>query len=258
MGVVVRKLVTDVVGLTTENTGLEVEIVDLKTEAKGLKAIAENVKVENDGLKAEVIGLKAANVALKAEVNGMKKDFAGMKSKVAGLESLTALTADVKQVKAEIIGMKTSLKALSCPTGYTYVPSLSTCYKLVTHALNWDQAQNNCAASGASLASIASLAQSQRINSYLYSTGVSLGIICTRGTWIGAQRQNVNSCATPFVWKSSSGQQTPFTYTHWLAGEPNCQRNAEKCAHIWDLSKNLAWNDEPCHIQLCSLCQKAI
>jgi len=185
-----------------------------------------------------------------SDVSALKPDVIVLKTDVRSLKT------DVGVLKADVNTLKTQSKQLACPVGYTYLPGLEACYKLNTQRLSWDHAQDSCAASGASLVSITSALQTHYIIEYIKSTGATYSGTCGGLTWIGGQRQNPNSCSTPFVWKTSRGEQTPFTYTNWFTWEPNCAKGEEKCVRIMDLARNMAWDDGNCHHSQCSLCQK--
>jgi len=162
------------------------------------------------------------------------------------METIESMHDEIKLLK----------KQAGCPVGYTYLPGIGACYKLNTQILSWDHARDSCAASGASLASITSSLQTHYITEYLKSTGASLTVTCAQGVWLGGQRQNRDSCSAPFVWKSSSGKQSPLRYTNWGSGQPDCGRGSEKCLHLFGLKDNLLWNDWNCSESICSLCQK--
>jgi len=72
--------------------------------------------------------------------------------------------------------------------------------------------------------------------------------------WLSAQRQNINNCSSPFVWKPEPGKEFPMTYSNWSSGEPNCKGDTEKCVHV-SPGKAYGWNDVSCDITMCSLCQ---
>ena len=71
--------------------------------------------------------------------------------------------------------------------------------------------------------------------------------------WTSGQRQKYGDCKTPFVWKLLSGE-IPFTYTHWTAGEPNCQDNVELCMGMSGADGN-GWNDISCDKIIRPVCE---
>jgi len=72
--------------------------------------------------------------------------------------------------------------------------------------------------------------------------------------WLSAQRQNINNCSTPFVWKPETGMELPVIYSNWSSGEPNCGKDKEECVHV-SPGKAYGWNDVSCDTKMCSLCQ---
>ena len=50
------------------------------------------------------------------------------------------------------------------------------------------------------------------------------------------------------------GEEFPMTYYNWSFGEPNGYGGKENCVHV-SSGKAYAWNDVPCGILMCTLCQ---
>jgi len=143
----------------------------------------------------------------------------------------------------------------NCPLGYTHLKSVGKCYRLSTDQKTWEQGMASCATTGGDLVKIASQQENDAVVSYLATFGQTLTSYCN-SIWIGAQRQDPNSCSTPFLWKTSEGTTSALRYSHWNGGEPNCAGGAEKCGSIiGDTHYGGQWNDLDCGRQMCSLCQ---
>jgi len=136
------------------------------------------------------------------------------------------------------------------------VPSVKKCYLLNTVPQSWDNAQARCAELGGKLAWVTSQQEADGISTYLKALGATVTSTCATNIFIGAQRDNPDSCSLPFKWKDDEGATQPLKYTNWLVGQPDCYQGGEKCASIAAYAdRNLQWNDIPCGSSYCYLCQ---
>jgi len=162
---------------------------------------------------------------------------------------ISGLEAEIAALKSDVA----NLKGGSCPLGYVYLKDVGKCYRLNTDAQTWEQGQATCAASKGNLAKINSQQETDAIFAYLGTIGAALKTNCGQ-IFIGIQRTDPNSCATPFVWKTAAGVFSTPTYTNWNTGEPNCSSGGiEKCGTMYDDTGR--WNDLSCNSKICSLCQ---
>lgn len=76
----------------------------------------------------------------------------------------------------------------------------------------------------------------------------------SRHFWIGGQTEDPNRCETPFVWKTLKKKQTPFSYTKWIPGKPDCSSNEDRCVYL-TADRDYSWNAMDCRIPTCTLCE---
>ncbi|CAJ0926198.1 unnamed protein product, partial [Mesorhabditis belari] len=135
-----------------------------------------------------------------------------------------------------------------CPSGWTYIETFKSCYKLI-YTVNGASGDENCRVANANLASIHSPEQNQIVYE-LTKTGVN-----DLQAWIlfGGQRTG------PGVddWKWSDG--SPWNYTNWAPGEPNS--GDSHCVRIYADVTNPAitakWDDWSCdRAYRAALCQQ--
>jgi len=122
-----------------------------------------------------------------------------------------------------------------CPTDWS--PHGSSCYRLFTTTLTWNQAQAECQKQNSNLASV-------------FDGGISTFIGSlqkNRNVWIGAKRQG----SDPKVgWKWLSNN--PWQYQNWGPGEPNGA--SELCAEQFGATYSHTWNDKKCSDTLAYVC----
>jgi len=71
---------------------------------------------------------------------------------------------------------------------------------------------------------------------------------------IGAQRTDPADGVSPFVWKFPNGTSRPLEYTHWNRGEPNNCEYTEACTKMYPV-RDYKWNDSPCSMEACIMCE---
>lgn len=152
-----------------------------------------------------------------------------------------------------------------CPSGFEYIRETSGCFKLILQPLSWHRAGEVCRKlnSDAHLVTVRSAIKQHAISSYLrkqFKQGGSHVCLNTpwgsggKQVWTSGQTQNPNQCGTPYVWKTFEAVKIPFSYYNWMAGEPNCYKNAEHCALISE-GHAYTWVDAKCNLPGCSLCE---
>ena len=71
--------------------------------------------------------------------------------------------------------------------------------------------------------------------------------------WTSGQRLN-ESCQSSVVWKPSSGKRLALKLESWIESEPDCLGGNEFCLDLLGFY-GFAWNDHPCTMKICSLCE---
>ena len=136
--------------------------------------------------------------------------------------------------------------SIGCPSNFNLIHG--SCYRLLTTPYNWINAELQCEAQSAQLASFSSLSEYQAVINYYRGSGGNKVSI-----WIGLTDISQENT---FVWVDGS---TP-TFTNWRTGEPSNSWMVEHCGHIWDTETY--WNDAPCSISsyysLCKLSSSPI
>ncbi|KAI4891319.1 hypothetical protein NFI96_033520 [Prochilodus magdalenae] len=117
------------------------------------------------------------------------------------------------------------------------------CYKYMTVAKTWAEAEQHCISNGGNLASVHS-AQTQ---AFLKDLGKGADGKHLR-TWIGA-----HDATQDFVWLWSDGSK--FSFNAWHTGEPSNGGRREKCVEM-NFGDEVLWNDARCSIKLFFVCQR--
>ncbi len=103
----------------------------------------------------------------------------------------------------------------------------SSCYKVYTDSKTADAASSACAADGAHLAYVTSLAEHNFVADQLYSD-----------TWIGLRKSGDENA---YSWLDG----TPLDFRNWRSGEPD---NYGKKECVWmRASSNYRWADKGCY-----------
>ncbi|XP_026880090.2 macrophage mannose receptor 1-like [Electrophorus electricus] len=125
-----------------------------------------------------------------------------------------------------------------CPSGY--ISWYRSCYKLVSEARTWEEAQSECLKEGSNLASV----------DMSYEQAFISGAVqqASRDTWIGLRRTDDGT------YKWSDGW--PVFYTHWGPGEPT-HHKGEGCVSMHGRSFFIqgTWNDTDCTARKPYLCK---
>ncbi|WP_165734441.1 C-type lectin domain-containing protein [Polaribacter sp. 20A6] len=118
-------------------------------------------------------------------------------------------------------------KGRPCQYGWTNFET--RCYKFFSQSATWIEAERNCIALSAHLASV----NKEKENSFLLGLLPSPTTLC----WIGVQ-----DAVEEGEWLWSDG--TNYDYNNWCTGEPN-NLNVENCGEI-NWTSDECWNDSTC------------
>ena len=109
----------------------------------------------------------------------------------------------------------------------------------VNIAMNWCDAESYCESNyGTNLASVASSQDNTNVLTASSSAGFG-----SSNFWVGGSDFATEGT---FVWSDG----TPFSYTNWLAGEPNNNNGGEHCLEY----SGYVWNDFECHYEMPFVC----
>ncbi|CAG2235085.1 CD206 [Mytilus edulis] len=118
----------------------------------------------------------------------------------------------------------------NCPSGWLYNENSCYLFTITNYGITWFDAKTFCEEHGAKLAEI----ETEMEDKYILSNMKNLG--SRDYFWLGGRDDEVEGS-----WKWSSG--TPFTYTHWLPGEPNDVVNVYKQDYL--MTNYAGWIDHP-------------
>lgn len=122
---------------------------------------------------------------------------------------------------------------IGCPAGESKDAATHHCYRIVTGAgANWEAAKNDCAMTGAYLATINSPAENMLLQTNLNGP-----------KWLGASRSDNNGA---FKWLNTDA----ICYTNW-ATDPG--KDDKHCAA---LQPSGTWSNEPCNQALGYICER--
>jgi len=176
------------------------------------------------------------------------KDIAALKAKVDS-DKLALIKAE------DLLSAKIASCSFSCPAGFTKVPGVSKCIKLLEGDSTWDAAQMRCADIQSHLLFLDSQAEADFVKAQIKAKS-DAGKAPGRGYWCGARRIT-DSCASDFVWKTATtgGTQKPLTFTDYAA--PNSCGAGFPTEFCMEMNINSAykWNDVPCSIGNWPICQ---
>ncbi|CAG2228310.1 CD206 [Mytilus edulis] len=119
---------------------------------------------------------------------------------------------------------------LKCPSGWIYNENSCYLFTITSYGIPWFGAKTFCEEHGAKLAEI----ETEMEDKYILSNMKNLG--SRDYFWLGGRDEEVEGS-----WKWSSG--TPFTYTHWLPGEPNDNSGVYKQDYL--MTNYAGWIDHP-------------
>src|SRR5262249_9430267 len=110
------------------------------------------------------------------------------------------------------------------------------CYRAVTTAKSWLDAQTDCEKWGGDLVAITSEEEQKFVAAFVAAN-----------SWIGDNDQKTEG---NFQWTSGE----PWSYSNWHSGEPNDSGGNEDCAEIY--SADGTWNDALCTNALPYVCER--
>ena len=181
--------------------------------------------------------------------------------------SCASVSSEIEDMKNILMDLQEQIsrKDVVCPSGFEYLPGAEACYKVIFQSLDWYASSQVCKSvmPGVHLAAITSAEKQRAIENYLVEQfNKTESSVCPqphwpaggKSVWISGQTKDQNRCGTPYVWKTLNAIEIPFNYTNWLAGEPNCLRNVERCAHVV-AGRDYGWNDSQCSLLSCALCE---
>ncbi|KAB5523182.1 hypothetical protein PHYPO_G00149610 [Pangasianodon hypophthalmus] len=134
-----------------------------------------------------------------------------------------------------------SVVGRKCPEGWTGFGR--KCYKYITEAKPWAEAEKYCQIFGGNLASVHSN------QTHFILKGMGKISNSYKRTWIGAQDATQES-----VWLWSDG--SVFDFSLWHSGEPNNSGGVERCVEM-NYDGEVLWNDARCDTNLYFVCQKS-
>jgi len=157
----------------------------------------------------------------------------------------------------------------SCPATFVLLDNGNYnvgCYKTLLTGKSWYDAATACRRFDprAQIVVLDSADKVKVVKDYLRNIpGPNLDVCKAGGTsvnfWTAGSRIVNQDCSSPFVWKPSAGQQLPLKFSDWNGGEPNCGNSPgheqhESCLALHD-SIGYKWNDWPCDMQACIVCE---
>ncbi|KAK7094074.1 uncharacterized protein [Littorina saxatilis] len=211
----------------------------LKDRIANLDAEDENLKAENEKLKAKNEKLKAEQEQFEADADKIKDQNRELQSAVDKLKEedgkLNVLLSRMTKVIADIDKCPRSWKLLG-----------ESCYKYISIAATWQNAQVECETMGAGLVEI----DSQAENSFVFTMVTAAG---AEYAWLG-----LSDVGTEGLFLLPSGQ--PPTFTKWQPGEPNDYGGREDCVMFRPGKPKSAdgWNDASCDKQFPFVCEQHV
>ncbi|KAK7089695.1 hypothetical protein V1264_024172 [Littorina saxatilis] len=128
-----------------------------------------------------------------------------------------------------------------CPRSWKLLGE--SCYKYISIAATWQNAEVECETMGAGLVEI----DSQAENSFVFTMVTAAG---AGQAWMG-----LSDVGTEGLFLLPSGQ--PPTFTKWQPGQPSDGAGKEDCATFWpDFADR--WNDVRCDIDRPFVCEQVL
>ncbi|KAK7094113.1 hypothetical protein V1264_007778 [Littorina saxatilis] len=129
-----------------------------------------------------------------------------------------------------------------CPRSWKLLGE--SCYKYISIAATWQNAQVECKTMGAGLVEI----DSEEENSFVFTMVAAAG---AEHAWLG-----LSDVGTEGLFLLPSGQAP--TFIKWHQGEPNNAGVGEDCATFWADKPDHPerWYDTPCDIHLPFVCEQ--
>ncbi|KAK7094115.1 hypothetical protein V1264_007780 [Littorina saxatilis] len=131
-----------------------------------------------------------------------------------------------------------------CPRSWKLLGE--SCYKYISIAATWQNAQVECETMGAGLVEI----DSEEENSFAFTMVAAAG---AQQAWLG-----LSDVGTERLFLLPSGQHP--TFTKWKTGEPNDSGGKEDCAMFSLGNPKIAgrWNDASCDSHLPFVCEQHV
>uniref|UniRef100_A0A3P8Q238 C-type lectin domain-containing protein n=1 Tax=Astatotilapia calliptera TaxID=8154 RepID=A0A3P8Q238_ASTCA len=130
-----------------------------------------------------------------------------------------------------------SLLVSTCPDNWSEFGG--RCFHYVSVQMTWAEAEKNCQAMKANLASVNNAEDNENIQKVIRAASLN----ATR-TWIGG-----TDCQMNDLWLWSDGSH--FLFSAWKPGQPDNWESNESCIEINHGGK---WNDVKCSTQRPSMC----
>jgi len=132
---------------------------------------------------------------------------AGVTSANAAVTAANNALATAQQAKVtaqQALDARTTICSFTCPAGFTKVPGVQKCIKIVNENIDWDIARLRCPAvqAGSYLASIDSAAENTFFQSHFAANTAAAGAP-SRGYWLGGRRAT-ESCNSPMEYKTAT------------------------------------------------------
>lgn len=176
--------------------------------------------------------------------------------------NVSLLHKDIDQLKAA----SQRLNAKDCPPDFTYNASVNGCYKVVTRNMEWAMAGLECRSlhQDAHLLVVDNAIEQSAVAEMLDSINETALGGCARDAvqgvyfWTAGQRIDP-SRESPFIWRVTSTSPcgetlSTMTYTNWHSGQPDYFQQHEACVNLASDHFH-AWNDFPCHLGTCFICE---
>ncbi|XP_026016779.1 galactose-specific lectin nattectin-like isoform X1 [Astatotilapia calliptera] len=116
------------------------------------------------------------------------------------------------------------------------------CFHYVSVQMTWAEAEKNCQAMKAHLASVNNAEDNENIQKLIRAAS-----LYSRRTWIGG-----TDCQMNDLWLWSDGSH--FLFSAWKPGQPDNWGSNESCIEINHGGEGGKWNDVQCSTQRPSMC----
>jgi len=142
-------------------------------------------------------------------------DLATLTTALSNADAGVAAAQQAKVTAQQALDARNTFCSFTCPAGFTKVPGVHKCIKLVNEEMGWNAARDRCAVlqPGSYLASFDSQAEWTFLLEQIAAFTISVGAP-TRGYWLGGRRVT-DACASALEWKTVVGGPTrPITFAY--------------------------------------------